>query len=421
MNLIESARIALRSLSANKMRASLTMLGIIIGVAAVIALMGVGRGAQAAIDSSINSMGTNLLFVSPGATNQGGVRTAQGSAPTLTYQDAQALLDPVNAPAIAAVAPEMDTSGQVVYLGNNVSTRVLGVTPDYSPVRNYVVQEGNFITQANVTDQSAVAILGANVASELFTNGQDPVGQEIRINNVPFTVVGVLVAKGGSGFANQDDQVLVPITTAQSRLQRNQTASGNTVSQISVQVVSQSQMTAATQQITAILEQRHHIRTTDDFTIQSEDALLASANQVTGILTVFLGGVAGISLLVGGIGIMNIMLVSVTERTREIGIRKAIGATRSNILSQFLTEATILSVMGGLIGVGFGVLIAHFVSGINLGSTPIHAVVSLIRSCWRPVSPWPSACSSASTPPTGQPASTRSMPCITSDTSPVDE
>ena len=192
-----------------------------------------------------------------------------------------------------------------------------------------------------------MAILGANVASELFTNGQDPVGQEIRISNVPFTVVGVLLAKGGSGFANQDDQVLVPITTAQSRLQRNQTASGNTVSQISVQVASQSQMTAATQQITAILEQRHHIRTTDDFTIQSEDALLASANQVTGILTLFLGGVAGISLLVGGIGIMNIMLVSVTERTREIGIRKAIGATRGNILSQFLTEATILSVMGG--------------------------------------------------------------------------
>jgi putative ABC transport system permease protein len=376
MNLFESVRIAVRSLGANKMRAALTMLGIIIGVAAVIALMGIGRGAQAAIDSSINSMGTNLLFVSPGATNQGGVRTAAGSAQTLTYQDAQALLDPVNAPAITAIAPEMDTSGQVVYLGNNVNTRILGVTPDYGPVRNYVVQEGDFITQANVTSKSSVAILGANVASELFTNGADPVGQSVRINNISFRVVGVLVAKGGGGFGNQDDQVLVPITTAQSRLQRNQTASGNTVSQISVQVTGQSQIQAATQQITAILEQRHHVRATDDFSIQSQDALLASANQVTGILTLFLGGVAGISLLVGGIGIMNIMLVSVTERTREIGIRKAIGATRGNVLSQFLTEATILSVMGGLIGVGLGAGIAHFVSGINLGSTPITAVVA---------------------------------------------
>jgi putative ABC transport system permease protein len=376
MDLLESFRIAMRSLSANKMRAGLTMLGIIIGVAAVIALMGVGRGAQAAIDSSINSMGTNLLFVSPGATTTGGVRAAQGSAQTLTYQDAQALLDPANAPAVAAVAPEMDAFGQVVFQGNNVNTRVLGVTPDYGPVRNYVVQDGNFITDANVTAKSSVAVLGANVAGELFTNGQDPVGQTVRINNIAFQVVGVLTAKGGSGGGNQDDQVLVPITTAQSRLQRNQTASGNSVSQISVQVTDKSQMTAATQQITAILEQRHHIRTTDDFSIQSQDTLLASANQVTGILTLFLGGVAGISLLVGGIGIMNIMLVSVTERTREIGIRKAIGATRGNVLSQFLTEATILSVMGGLMGVALGVIIAHFVSGINLGSSPIHAVVA---------------------------------------------
>ena len=210
MNLLESVRIALRSLSANKMRAALTMLGIIIGVAAVIALMGVGRGAQAAIDSSINSMGTNLLFVSPGATNQGGVRAAQGSAQTLTYQDAQALLDPVDAPAVAAVAPEMDAFGQVVYLGNNVNTRVLGVTPDYGPVRNYVVQDGDFITQANVTAKAPVAILGANVANELFTNGTDPVGQSVRINNISFRVVGVLVAKGGSGFGTRTTRCWCP-------------------------------------------------------------------------------------------------------------------------------------------------------------------------------------------------------------------
>ncbi len=377
MNLGESVRIALRSLTANKLRAALTMLGVIIGVAAVIALMGVGQGAQAALDSQINSMGTNLLFVSPGSTSNSGVRTAQGSAQTLTYQDAQALADPTNAPAIVAAAPEMDSFGQVVYQGNNANTRILGVTPDYSSVRNYQVSEGDFISQGNVQAHSSVAVIGANVASELFTNGQDPVGQNIRINNISFQVVGVLVAKGGSGFGNQDDQILVPITTAMARLQRRQTTGGQGIDQISVEVASASQMDAATQQITSILEQRHHILYTDDFTIRSQQDLLSSANQVTGILTLFLGGVAGISLLVGGIGIMNIMLVSVTERTREIGIRKAIGATRNNVLSQFLTEATILSVMGGLIGVALGAGIAHFISGINMGSTPIHAVVSM--------------------------------------------
>ena len=377
MSLMESVRIALRSLSANKLRSALTMLGIIIGVAAVIALMGVGRGAQDAIDSQINSMGTNLLFVSPGSTSQGGVRTAQGSAETLTLEDAQALADPQNAPAIAAVAPEMDSFGQVVYQGNNVNTRILGVTPEYQTVRNYPVAEGDFVTQANVTSRAPDAVIGANVAQELFTSGQDPIGQEIRINNIPFRVVGVLQSKGGSGFGNADDQILVPITTAMARLQRNRSAAGNTVSQISVEVTSQSQMDAATQQITDILRQRHHIRFQNDFTIRSQADLLASANQITGVLTLFLGGVAGISLLVGGIGIMNIMLVSVTERTREIGIRKAIGATRQNVLSQFLTEATIMSVLGGLIGVGVGTAIAHFVSGLNLGSSPIHAVVSL--------------------------------------------
>lgn len=377
MNLLESGRIALRSLAANKMRSILTMLGIIIGVASVIALMGVGRGASAAITSQINSLGTNLLFVSPGSTNSGGVRSAAGSAATLTYQDALALVDPANAPAVAAVAPEMDAFGQVVYQGNNVNTRIMGVTADYSTVRNATVQEGEFITDGNVTAKASVVVIGANVAGSLFTNGQDPVGQTIRINNISFKVVGVLTAKGGSGMGNQDDQVLVPITTAMARLQRNQTASGNSISQISVQVTGKSQMTAATQQITAILEQRHHITGSDDFTVQSQDSLLSSATQVTNILTLFLGGVAGISLLVGGIGVMNIMLVSVTERTREIGIRKAIGATRTNVLSQFLSEATLLSVMGGAIGVGLGTGLAHLISGLNLGSTTITAVVGL--------------------------------------------
>jgi putative ABC transport system permease protein len=376
MSIIESARIALRSLSANKLRSTLTMLGIIIGVAAVIALMGIGRGAQAAIDSQINSIGTNLLFVTPGSTTQGGVRTAQGSAATLTYEDALALNDPVNAPDVAAVAPEMDSFGQVVYQGNNVNTRIIGVTPDYQDVRNYAVAEGDFATQANVQAKSAVAVIGANVGSELFTNGQDPVGQTIRINNIPFRVVGLLVAKGGGGFGNQDDQVLVPITTAMARLQRGRFESGTTISTISVQATSQNAMDAATAEIGSILRQRHHILYQDDFTIRSQQDLLSTANQITGVLTLFLGGVAGISLLVGGIGIMNIMLVSVTERTHEIGIRKAIGATRRNVLSQFLTEAVILSVMGGLIGVALGAGIARLISGLNVGASPIQAVVA---------------------------------------------
>jgi putative ABC transport system permease protein len=377
MNLMESTRIALRSLSANKLRSALTMLGIIIGVAAVIALMGVGRGASKAIDSQINSMGTNLLFVSPGSTSSNGVKSAQGSAQTLTYEDALALNDPANLPAVAAVAPSAQAFGQVVFQGNNVNTPIMGVTADYGPVRNYTVQQGDFITQANVQAKQAVAVLGANVASTLFTGGQDPIGQSIRINNIPFKVVGILTAKGGSGFGNQDDMVAVPITTAMSRLSRNRQGAGNVISQISVQVADARQMDAAIQQISAVLRERHHIRYDDDFTVRSQQDMLASAGQITGVLTLFLGGVAGISLLVGGIGIMNIMLVSVTERTREIGIRKAIGATRQNVLTQFLTEATILSVLGGLVGVAVGAGIARLISGLAVGTMTLQPVIAL--------------------------------------------
>jgi putative ABC transport system permease protein len=314
--------------------------------------------------------------VSPGAANSEGVRQAQGSSQTLTYEDALALNDPQNLPAVAGVAPEVRAFGQVVYQGNNANTPIAGVTPDYQSVRNYNVQSGEFINQANITSRSLVAVIGANVASELFTGGEDPVGQTIRINNVPFRVIGVLESKGGSGFGNQDDQVLVPLTTAITRLQRNRFGSGNVISQISVQVVDANQMDPATQQISEVLRQRHHIRYEDDFTIRSQQDILASANQITGVMTLFLGGVAGISLLVGGIGIMNIMLVSVTERTREIGIRKAIGATRQNVLGQFLTEATILSVLGGLIGIALGAGIARLISGLQAGTVTIQAVVA---------------------------------------------
>ncbi|MEJ5198982.1 MAG: ABC transporter permease [Anaerolineae bacterium] len=369
MTIVESIRIALVSLSANKLRSALTMLGIIIGVAAVIALMGVGRGAQQAIDSQIKSMGTNLIFVSPGAVNQSGVRSSQGSAQTLTYDDAVALATS-GLSAVAAVAPEVRTFGQAVYMGNNINTQIVGVTPEYETVRNYRVQSGEFISAANVTARSTVAVIGANIVTTLF-NGEDPVGQTIRINNVGFKVIGVLESKGGGGFGNQDDQILVPLTTVNTRLQRGNFRGSNLVSQISVQATDASQIDLAIQQISEVLRERHKIRFEDDFTVRSQQDLLSTANQITGVLTLFLGGVAGISLLVGGIGIMNIMLVSVTERTREIGIRKAIGATRGNILAQFLTEATVLSVLGGLIGIAAGAVLARVISAAPIGGTMV--------------------------------------------------
>jgi putative ABC transport system permease protein len=378
MNPIESLRIALVSLTANKLRSALTMLGVIIGVASVIALMAIGRGASAGITDRISSMGTNLLFVTSGSTTTSGVRSAMGSAATLTYQDALALVDPDNAPAVAAVAPQVETFGQLVYKSNNSMTRVIGTTADFATVRDTAVAEGDFITDAQVKSKATVVVLGSGVVEDLFTEGQSPIGQNIRINNINFKVVGVLEAKGGTGMGNQDDQVIVPITTAMSRLSRSRTATGTTVSQVNVQVADEKLMDAATVQIGDILRQRHNVGVgEEDFTVQSQESLLESATQITDMLTFFLGGVAGISLLVGGIGVMNIMLVSVTERTREIGIRKAIGATRQNVLWQFLSEATLLSVMGGLIGVALGWGIAKLLSGLSLGSSTITAVVQL--------------------------------------------
>jgi putative ABC transport system permease protein len=227
-----------------------------------------------------------------------------------------------------------------------------------------------------VTGKSSVAVLGANVASTLFSD-VSPVGQSVRINNITFKVIGVLTAKGGTGMGNQDDMVVVPITTAMARLSRNRMGAGNVISQISVQVVDARQMDAAIEQISTVLRERHNIRYEDDFTVRSQQDMLESATAITDVLTLFLGGVAGISLLVGGIGIMNIMLVSVTERTREIGIRKAIGATRRNVLLQFLTEATILSVMGGLIGVAVGAAIANLISGVSVGTMTLQPVISM--------------------------------------------
>jgi putative ABC transport system permease protein len=374
MSITECIRIAMRSVSANKLRSALTMLGMIIGVAAVIALMSIGQGAQASITSRIESMGTNLLFIRPGGTQSGGVRTAQGSAQTLTTDDADAL---TSVQGVVAVAPEADGFGQIAYMGNNVNVRVLGITPEYQTIRNYQMASGNFIESGQVTSRSAVAVLGANTATDLFGDS-DAVGQSIRINGVSLRVIGVLEAKGGSGMGSQDDVVLTPITTAQSRLLgSSRFRGGNSVSVINVQVADKSQINAVTQSIGDVLRDRHNIMYDDDFQIQSQQDILETATEVTGILTLFLTGIAAISLLVGGIGIMNIMLVSVTERTREIGIRKAIGAKRRDVLAQFLAEAMVLSVSGGVIGILLGIVLGRLVGQIQMGGTAIVPVVSL--------------------------------------------
>ena len=376
MNMSQTLRTALASLTSNKMRSSLTVLGVIIGVTAVISLMSIGRGSQAAITANIESLGTNLLFVRAGAGFQFGLRGAPGSASTLTLEDAAALYDTSLAPSVAAVAPEVQTRAQVVAGRENTNSQIMGVTAEYEYVRNYPLAEGRFISPTDVRNRSMVAVLGSNTAEILF--GQmNPVGQSVKIDGRQFQVIGVLESKGGTGFGTSDDVLLAPITTVQYRLSgQRTTAGGRNVSSINVQVTSAEETDAAIQQITNILRQRHRITGEDDFTITSQQETTEALRESTQVWVVFLGAIAGISLLVGGIGIMNIMLVSVTERTREIGIRKAVGAKRKDILLQFLVEAALLSLVGGGAGVLVGWGVSTFVSGLSLGGTVIETVLS---------------------------------------------
>ena len=375
MSLAKTLRTALRALTTNKMRSALTVLGIIIGVASVISLMSIGEGSQAAITSNIEALGTNLLFVRAGASSQGVVRGAQGSAATLTLADAEAL---AQASSVAAVAPQVSTFAQVVAGGENTNTQILGVTPEYLSVRNYKVADGEFIAEAQVQAKSMVAVLGSSVAETLFGD-TSAVGQYIKIDGRQFKVIGVLESKGSTGFGSQDDVVLAPISTVQYRLSSSRTVSGGkTVQTIYVEVVSADQTDAAIQQITSILEQRHKITNgEDDFTISSQQETINTLKESTQVWVILLGAIAGISLLVGGIGIMNIMLVSVTERTREIGIRKALGAKRRDILLQFLIEAALMSLIGGAMGVLVGWGISTLLSGMSLGGTTIETVMSV--------------------------------------------
>lgn len=364
MNITESLGVALGSLRSNKLRSVLTMLGIIIGVAAVVALMGIGEGAQQSITSSITSNGTNLLTIIPGSFSQGGVRSGGGNAQTLTSEDGEAIMTSGDCPYCQAVAPEVRRQSSVVYGSANNSYSITGTTPDYGPIRSLTVAEGEWFTTSDVAAATNVAVIGANVATGLF-DGVDPMGQNIRINRLAFRVVGVLAAKGGTGFGSLDDGVYIPLTTAQRKLtgERQAGIAGHTVSTIYVQVDDSTHMTEAQNAITDLLRTRHHATTADnDFTVINQADLLSTLSGVLAVLTLFLGSIAGISLLVGGIGIMNIMLVSVTERTREIGIRKAVGAQQGDILRQFLIESVLLSVGGGLVGLALGYGIAGLAS-----------------------------------------------------------
>ncbi len=376
MSPLEAIRTALGAIVAHKMRSALTVLGIVIGVAAVVSLMSVGKGAQATIASRIQSLGTNLVFVRPGAVNQGGVNQGQGSSVRLTLNDAYALADPSLLPSVALVAPAINTMGQVVASGQNMRTRMVGVTPEYQYAHSYTVADGSFITQEQVDGNSLVAVLGSNVASTLFPDA-DPIGQSLRINNRSFRVVGVLASLGGTSLGLQDDQVLVPLTTAFYRLSGGRTPSGGvTVQQIDVQVADQRVMTQAKDEIAAALRERHQITGEDDFTITSQEDMISTLSETTQVLTILLGAIAGISLLVGGIGIMNIMLVSVTERTREIGLRKALGAKRRDIMSQFVMEATTLSLTGGVVGLAVGWGMSRIIAGYQLGNQVLQTVVT---------------------------------------------
>ena len=357
---------ALSSLGASKLRTLLALLGIVIGVAAVISTMSVGRGAQEVITSRIASLGTNLLFVRPGESTFGGIGGGQGSASTLTLEDAYALLDPVYAVPASAVAPELTTNGQVVAGRENTFAQIVGVTPEYRSVRNYSVGSGEFVSASQVANRSEVAVIGAQIAETLF-GFRDPVGQRLRINGRQFTVIGVLEAQGGTVLGNLDNQVLVPLTTMYYRLSSQRTTQGDiNVQAINVQVESVDVMDDAIQQIATVLRLRHRITDADDFNITSQQEAIETFEETQETFAIFLGAIAGISLLVGGIGIMNIMLVSVTERTREIGIRKAMGAKWRDILLQFVSEATLLSLGGGIAGVVLGVTLSRLLDGRNL-------------------------------------------------------
>ena len=371
MHGVRTCRVALRALARNKMRSFLTALGIIIGVGAVIAMVSIGEGAKRGIESRFAAMGTNLLFVSPGSQNARGVHGGWGSVQTLKEEDAAAI--GLECPAVMYISPSVSARAQTVYGNKNWNTSISGTGARYPEVRNWDVEFGAYFDDNMVKSAAKVCILGADVKTNLFED-EDPVGKVIRIKKIPFKVLGVLKKRGESGgFGSRDDMIAIPYTTAMRRLQGI-----DYIQSVDVRAVSSSQMAEAQAQIEELLRVRHRIApgAEDDFTVRNMSEIAESAAEATQMMTVLLGSIAGISLLVGGIGIMNIMPVSVTERIREIGLRMAVGAREKDILLQFLTEAIVLSLMGGLIGIGFGVGASKLIKKIKMFAS-FNTVVSI--------------------------------------------
>ncbi len=370
-------KISLRSLKVNKMRSILTSLGIIIGVSAVIIMLSIGEGAKQRINKDIASMGSNLLMVMSGSTTSSGVRMGSGTQPTLTIKDSEAMLK--HCPSVLEVAPTVSQVQQLVYSNQNWSTTVNGITPGYMPIRMWEVESGRGITQDDLKNTTKVALLGTTVTENLFGD-MDPLNKTVRIGGMPFKVIGILKSKGQNGMGqDQDDTVLIPITTAQKKLFG--TDFPGMVKHISVQAKDENSLESAQEEITELLRERHNLGKTkeDDFTIRNFTQMLETAKQASNTMAILLGSIASVSLLVGGIGIMNIMLVSVTERTKEIGIRMAIGATAMDIRIQFLFEALLLSLAGGFIGVIVGVLgskIVGLFSDMTVIISPIPVLIS---------------------------------------------
>jgi len=348
--LLESVRVSFSSLKSNKMRSALTMLGIIIGTGAVITVIALGKGAGEAVQRSIQSLGSNLIFVRPGAARSGFVRLQSGSSTLLSNADAKAIQE--RCPAVAAVVPETFRFGQLKYQNKNWNSQVVGTLPEYQAVRNVSLREGSFFTEKDLLQKERICILGFTVYENLFGD-QPALGKTIKINGINFTVKGILEPKGQMAMFNQDDQVFIPLTTAQKRL-----LGIDFLSNINIQAKSELHIDQAALEIEKLLRKRHKLQShmENDFNVRTQLDILATREETSRTFSLLLAGIALVSLLVGGIGIMNIMLVSVTERTREIGIRMAIGARRRDILSQFLIEALVLSVLGGMLGILLGVL-----------------------------------------------------------------